>query len=142
MRETKGSWEIEQAKEIRVRKDGGKKLWKHINKLSGKTRDEAKTEIYKNGIKLSGNEGPTKFLNFWRNIYSGKDCKIDEAWNENIKTTLMEEMEEERSKILWYRESNGNRNIENNIIPMREIKMNQEDLKREIKKMKIRKKFC
>ena len=69
----------------------------------------------------------------WEAIYCLVEISV-KVWNEDIKTTLTEEMEEERSKMLWHRENNENREAVNNVIPMKEIRMNQEDLKREIKK--------
>ena len=38
VREEKGKWEIKMTKEIRNCGDRGKKLWQHINRLTGKEK--------------------------------------------------------------------------------------------------------
>ena len=52
VRESKEAWEQEQVKEIWTCKNRGKQLWKHINKLRGKDKDEEDLEFYENGKKM------------------------------------------------------------------------------------------
>merc|ERR1739840_78220 len=51
VREEKGKWEMKMTKEIRNCGDRGKKLWQHINRLTGREKKETEVELYKEGKK-------------------------------------------------------------------------------------------
>ena len=72
MREAKEEWEIKLGLEIRYNGDNGRKLWNHINRLSGKEREEENIDIFKEGKNLPELEGSGKFLECWRDIYRKK----------------------------------------------------------------------
>ena len=45
VREAKENWETKLALEIRNNGENGRKLWNHINILSGKRKDDEKTDL-------------------------------------------------------------------------------------------------
>ena len=46
VREAKEGWKMDLALKIRNSEDKSKKLWNHINRLSGKIREDEDIEIY------------------------------------------------------------------------------------------------
>ena len=97
-----------------------------------------KKQIYEGKEKLEDIEGSEKFLDFWRDIYGGKECKIEEIWNTQRKNSLKNEFEEERLRHIWS-VRRGEQREDGIIIPMSEVKMKREELKIEIEKMKMKK---
>ena len=80
VRESKEAWEQEQVKEIWTCKNRGKQLWKHINKLRGKDKDEEDLEFYENGRKMEFEEGWNGFVENWIRIYQMREDNIKEVW--------------------------------------------------------------
>merc|ERR1739840_41468 len=105
VREEKGKWEVKMTKEIRNCGDRGKKLWQHINRLTGKEKKETEIELYKEGKKMEEKEGGDDFYECWRNIYGGKECMIKDVWDEKTRDDLLKKHEEERKRRwTWRRE--------------------------------------
>merc|ERR1739838_1257992 len=105
VREEKGKWEVKMTKEIRNCGDRGKKLWQHINRLTGKEKKETEVELYKEGKKMEEKEGGDDFYECWRNIYGGKECMIKDVWDAKTRDDLLKTHEEERKRRwTWRRE--------------------------------------
>ena len=79
--------ELKTVNEIKKDKDN-KKMWKHINKLRGKsTKSNKETCIYnEHEQKLELHEAEQELENFWTQIYRKHDNKIDIIWNPLTKT--------------------------------------------------------
>ena len=93
------------SKDIRNCGDRGKKLWKHISKLTGKEKRETEVEMYKEGENMEEKEAGDDFFECWRGIYGGKECRIGEVWDEKIRDELIKTLEEEKKRRwTWRRE--------------------------------------
>ena len=67
-------------------------------------------------------EAGDNFYECWRGIYRGKECRIEEVWDERTRDNLIKKHEEEKKG-----------NAENEIEPMGQQEMSDKDLKEELK---------
>merc|ERR1712008_298248 len=132
-----GEHEIELTRKIREEPNKGKNLWKNINLLKGKNKEETENKFYnEKGVEMKQEEAAEEVSEYWGQIGKKHRFEITEEKKEMMRKELEKEIEENDENLLQIREHLDMAITEEKIVPMRKIEITKEKIKEIIKKLK------
>ena len=132
-----GEHEIELTRKIREEPDREKNLWKNINILKGKVKEEKENKFYnEKGEEMNQEEAADGISEYWGKIGKKHKFEITEEKREMIRKELEKEIEKTDETVLQINEHLDMAILEKQIVPMRKIEITKEKIKEIIKNLK------